>query len=146
MPAMPERTMPEIAAALFDLDDTLIDRRGAYDVFYRAFYDQHEAINDDISWPEAREFFWTLSPDNATNPRQAFGVIQERWPGVTGDPESHFHNYFKSMVANMEPLPGAMEFIEAMNASEFHGVSSRTVGNISMRRSNRPVLKRSCLS
>lgn len=109
--------LPEINAALFDLDDTLIDRRGAYDIFYRSFYDQHEVINENISWPEARDFFWTLSPDNATNPRQAFVAIQERWPGVTGDPDSHFHNYFKSMVANMEPLPGAMELIGALNSS-----------------------------
>ncbi len=109
--------MSEFRAALFDLDDTLIDRRSAYDIFYRSLYDQHEAINENISWPDARDFFWTLSPDNATDPRGAFLTIQERWPGVTGDADSHYHNYFKNMVANMRPLPGAVEFVEALNSS-----------------------------
>ncbi|MDA0232746.1 MAG: HAD family hydrolase [Chloroflexi bacterium] len=108
--------MPAIAAALFDLDDTLVDRRGAYDVFYRSFYDRNSAINDDVSWPEAKKFFWTLSPDNATDLRQAFIAIRDRWPGVEGDPESHFHSYFQSMVANMKPLPGAVELADALNS------------------------------
>lgn len=110
-------TSQEIKAALFDLDDTLVDRRGAYDVFYRSFYDRQDAINSDISWSEAKDFFWSLSPDNATNPREAFTVIQQRWQGVTGDPDSHFHNYFKNMVANMQPLPGAKEFVDDLNSS-----------------------------
>lgn len=107
----------ELKAVLFDLDDTLVDRRGAYDIFYRSFYDQHDSLSDDISWPDAKDFFWTLSPDNATNPRQAFLAIQQRWPGVKGGPDSHFHKYFKSMVANMKPLPGALELVEALNSS-----------------------------
>lgn len=109
--------LPELKAVLFDLDDTLVDRRGSYDIFYRSFYDQNDAVNEALSWPEAKAFFWTLSPDNATNPRQAFEAIQNRWPSVSGDPDSHFHNYFKSMIANMRPLPGAMELVEALNES-----------------------------
>ena len=108
---------PEIKAALFDLDDTLIDRHGAYDLFYRAFYDRNDAINESISWPEAREFFWSLSPDNATDPHRAFEVIKQRWPSVDGDPDSHYHNYFQGIVENMKPLPGAVDFIEALNMS-----------------------------
>ena len=109
--------LPDIKAALFDLDDTLIDRHGAYDLFYRSFYDKHQSINESIAWPEAKDFFWSLSPDNATNPRQAFEVIQERWPEVTGDPEEHYHNYFQGMVEHMQFLPGASDFVDALNAS-----------------------------
>ena len=36
---------------------------------------------------------------------------------MTGDADSHYHNYFKNMVANMRPLPGAVEFVEALNSS-----------------------------
>jgi len=107
----------EIKAALFDLDDTLLDRKSAYNAFYRSFYDRHEVINEDVSWPEAKEFFWSLSPNNATDPRAALLAIKQRWPGVTGDPESHYNDYFKGIVSHMRPLPGAIEFIDAMNAS-----------------------------
>lgn len=107
--------MPEIKAVLFDLDDTLVDRKGAYNLFHRAFYDHHDAINEVVPWPEAKEFFWTLSPDNTTDLRKAFTAIQDRWPGVDGDPDSHFHSYFESMVANVKPLPGAIELADALN-------------------------------
>lgn len=113
----PELRETDIRAVLFDLDDTLVDRRGAYDIFYRSFFDKNDALNDLLSWPEAKDFFWTLSPDNATDPRQAFEVIQARWPEISGDPDSHFHKYFESMVANMRPLPGALELAEALNSS-----------------------------
>lgn len=107
----------ELKAVLFDLDDTLVDRRGSYDIFYRSFFDRQDAVNETLSWPEAKDFFWTLSPDNATNPREAFKAIKERWPEVSGDPDSHFHSYFQSIVANMKPLPGAIELAEALNSS-----------------------------
>lgn len=102
-------------AALFDMDDTLIDRRSAYDDVYRVLYDQHSAINGSTSWEDALDFFWSLSPDNATEPRDAFRAIQEKWDGVTGDPDSHYNFYFSNMVKFMEVLPGAAEFIDWMN-------------------------------
>ncbi len=108
---------PEIKAVLFDLDDTLLDRSTAYDHFYRSFYDRHDSINEDVSWPEAREFFWSLSPNNATNPREAINEIQKRWPGISSDPETHYHDYFKGIVAGMRALPGAGEFVQALNES-----------------------------
>ena len=107
---------PGIKALLFDLDDTLLDRGSAYDQFYRSFYDRHDFISDDIPWTEAKEFFWTLSPDNATDSRQAFLAIKERWPSIEGNPDSHFHSYFRGMIANMMPLPGAVDLVDALNS------------------------------
>jgi putative hydrolase of the HAD superfamily len=111
-------TNHKFRAALFDMDDTLIDRRSAYDEVYRVLYNQHEAIHGSTSWEEALEFFWTLSPDNATEPREAFLKIQEKWPGVTGDPDSHYNFYFSTMVKFMKVLPGAVDFIDWMNSSD----------------------------
>jgi len=104
-------------AALFDMDDTLIDRRAAYDDVYRVFYDKHEAIKSTTSWEDALEFFWTLSPSNATNAFTAITEIQERWPGVPGDPDSHYKFYFSNMVKFMKVLPGAVDFINWMNSN-----------------------------
>ncbi len=112
-----KRRLPDIDAVLFDLDDTLVDRKGSYEIFYRSFYDRQDAVNETVSWPEAKDYFWTLSPDNATDPRQAFEAIQSRFPGVTGDPDSHYESYFKSIVANMKPLPGALELAESLNSN-----------------------------
>ncbi len=100
------------------MDDTLIDRRAAYDDVYRVVYDRHEAINSATSWEDALDYFWTLSPDNATVPRDAFIAIQNKWPGVTGDPDEHYDFYFEHMVKFMRVLPGAVDFIDWMNEKE----------------------------
>lgn len=113
-------TNQKFRAALFDLDDTLIDRRSAYDNVYRVFYDRHEAIHGSTAWEDALEFFWTLSPANATVPRQAFLDIQAKWSGVTGDPDSHYVFYFEQMVKHMKMLPEAMDFVDWMNTSKLH--------------------------
>lgn len=110
-------TSPEFRAALFDLDDTLVDRKSAYDVVYRIMYDKQEAIHGQASWEDALEFVWTLSHDNATSPREAFVKIQKRWPGVTGDPESHYQFYFTEMIKHLKMLPRAMDFVDWMNDS-----------------------------
>jgi len=57
------------------MDDTLIDRRSAYGDVCRVIYDKYESISSAASWEDALEYFWTLSPDNATVPRDAFIAI-----------------------------------------------------------------------
>jgi len=110
-------TSPKFRAALFDLDDTLIDRKSAYDDVYRTLYDQNEAISSTTSWLEALEYFWSLSPNNATEPRSAFREIQTRWPGVTGDADAHYQFYFENMVRFIRALPQAMDFVDWLNGS-----------------------------
>lgn len=100
------------------MDDTLIDRRGAYDDVYRVIYDKHEAIHSATSWEDALEYFWTLSPDNATVPRDAFIAIQNKWPGVIGDPDDHYNFYFEHMVKFIKVLPRAMDFVDWMNEGD----------------------------
>jgi putative hydrolase of the HAD superfamily len=105
-------------AALFDMDDTLIDRGRAYDDVYRTLYDREEAINSVSSWEEALEFFWSLSPNNATDANTAIYEIQKKWPGVPGDSKSHYNFYFSEMVKHMKVLPGAMDFVDWMNEND----------------------------
>jgi HAD superfamily hydrolase (TIGR01549 family) len=106
----------KFSAALFDMDDTLIDRHKAYGDVYRVLYDQHQVIHESMSWEDAYEYFWTLSPDNATEPREAFLAIQKKFPGIIGDPDSHYNFYFSNMVKFMKVLPGAIEFVDWMNS------------------------------
>ncbi|MDP6667610.1 MAG: HAD-IA family hydrolase [Dehalococcoidia bacterium] len=110
-------TIQKFRAVLFDLDDTLIDRRAGYNQVYRTLYDRHEAIHRATSWEEALEYFWGLSTNNATSPREAFVEIQRRWPGVPGNPDSHYDFYFEQMIRFVKVLPRAMEFIDWLNRS-----------------------------
>ena len=99
------------------MDDTLIDRRAAYDNVYRVVYDEQPAIHENTSWEDALEYLWSLSPDNATDPRQAILDIQAKWPGVVGNPDKHYDGYFSNMVKFMKILPGAVEFVDWMNSA-----------------------------
>ena len=106
----------KFSAALFDMDDTLIDRQSAYGDVYRVLYDQNEAIHDSTSWEDALEYFWTLSPGNTANANTAIFEIQKKWPGVPGDSKSHYNFYFSNMVKFIKVLPGAVEFVDWMNS------------------------------
>ena len=109
---------PPFRAVLFDLDDTLLDRRSAYEHAYRRFYEEQPAINRNASWDEARAFFWSLSPNNATDPRTAIVEIMRRWPGVKSDPETHRSYYFEKIIEGMAPLPGVPDFLAALNKAK----------------------------
>jgi len=106
----------KFSAALFDMDDTLIDRHSAYGDVYRVLYDQNEAIHDSTSWKDALEYFWTLSPDNTANANTAIFEIQKKWPGVPGDSKSHYNFYHSNMVKFIKVLHGAVEFVDWMNS------------------------------
>ncbi len=108
---------PVFQAVLFDLDDTLLDRRAAYDYAYHRFYDEQPAIHKACSWEEARTFFWWLSPNNATDARAAIVEIMRRWPGVNSDPETHHRYYFESLIDGLGLLPGVREFLAGLSAS-----------------------------
>lgn len=105
-------------AVLFDLDDTLLDRRSAYDHAYRCFYESQPSIRESTPWREAREFFWSLSPDNATDARTAIAEIMRRWPGVKSDPDTHEREYFYHLIEGLNPLPGVQDFVSALNAAK----------------------------
>ena len=104
-------------AALFDMDDTLIGREAAYGDVYRALYDGHDVIHSTTSWPDALEFFWSLSLGNMTDPQEAFVEIKKKWHAIAGDPDSHNTFYFEQMVRLVQMIPGAMDFIDWMNSS-----------------------------
>ena len=110
-------TNHQFRAALFDLDDTLIDRNSAYSEIYKVMFDQHEAIHGQSSWEDAHEYFWSLSQNNATDLRDAFIDIRKRWPGVPGNPDSHHDFYFTQMIKLVKILPGVMTFVDWMNSS-----------------------------
>ena len=104
-------------AVLFDLDDTLIDRKSAYEYMCRRFYDLHNEINSSITWVEARNFFWNLSPNNAANITDHIKQINKRWPTIPNEPEAHKKFYFEKMIENIKPLPGVNKFIKKLKRS-----------------------------
>ena len=57
--------LSEYKGVVFDLDDTLIDRKKAYSEIFTLLYNEHEVFNSKLTLEESLSFFWTLSPNNS---------------------------------------------------------------------------------
>ena len=108
-----------IRAALFDLDDTLLDRTSAFEATFREFYDTQKAINSTMGWDEAIDFFWSLSPHGTIDGQAAAVRIMERWPEIELKPVEFEAWFFNSMGRQAKPIAGAMEFVQELNESCF---------------------------
>ena len=101
---------------LFDLDDTLIDRKNAYEYMYKIFYDSHKEINSSLTWESAKEFFWSLSPNGAADQKKSIAAINKKWPSIPNDPVEHKRFYFETMINGLNALPNSYKFIKKINS------------------------------
>ena len=108
-----------IRAALFDLDDTLLDRGPAFEATFREFYDTQPEINSTIDWGAAIDFFWSLSPHGTIDAQDAALRITERWPSVPLEPVAFEEWFFRTMGEQAKPIDGAMGFVEELNNAGF---------------------------
>ena len=111
--------MEKPRAALFDLDDTLLDRNSAFEATFREFYETQKAINATTDWDEAIDFFWSLSPHGTIDGQDAAIRIMERWPLVQLDPVEFEAWFFNTMGRQAKPIDGAIEFVTELNEAQF---------------------------
>ena len=102
-------------AALFDLDDTLLGREGAFEATFRVFYDSQSAINSTTDWDAAIAFFWSLSPHGTIDAQDAAVRIMERWRGIELDPVEFEAWFFNTLASEAQLLDGALEFLNDLN-------------------------------
>ncbi len=114
-----EPEMEKLRAALFDLDDTLLDRNTAFEATFHKFYDTQPDINSTTDWGEALDFFWTLSPHGTINGRDAAVRIMERWPSIQHEPTEFEAWFFNTMGQQARPIEGAMDFVKELNEARF---------------------------
>ena len=111
--------MDKPRAALFDLDDTLLDRNTAFEATFREFYDTQPDINSTTDWGEAIDFFWSLSPHGTIDAQDAALRITERWPSVPLEPVEFEGWFFNTLGQQARPIEGAMEFVKELNDADF---------------------------
>ena len=111
--------MEKPRAALFDLDDTLLDRNTAFEATFRKFYETQPDINSTTDWGEALDFFWSLSPHGTINGQDAAVQIMERWPSVQHEPAEFEAWFFNTLGQQAKPIDGAMDFVKELNEARF---------------------------
>ena len=111
--------MEKPRAALFDLDDTLLDRNSAFEATFQQFYDTQTAINLTTDCDEALDFFWSLSPHGTIDGQDAAVRIMERWPSIELEPVEFEAWFFNTLGRQAKPIQGAMEFVKELNEAHF---------------------------
>ena len=106
-------------AALFDLDDTLLDRNTAFEATFREFYDTHPVINSTTDWGEALDFFWSLSPHGTIDAQDAAILITQRWPSIELDPVAFEEWFFNTLGQQAKPIEGVVGFLQELNEVRF---------------------------
>ena len=106
-------------SALFDLDDTLLDRASAYEATFLDFYNLQPLIADSTDWDDALAFFWTLSPPGAIDGQDAAVRIMERWPAIELDRIEFEAWFFNTLASKAKVIDGALELLDDLNAAGY---------------------------
>ncbi len=111
--------MEKPRAALFDLDDTLLDRSSAYEATYGEFYSLHREISDNADLDDEMEFFWSLSPHGTTDAQDAARQLMKRWPQIELEPVEFEAWFFNTLAKKAKVIDGALDLIHVLNDAQF---------------------------
>ena len=103
--------LSEYKGVVFDLDDTLIDRKKAYSEIFTLLYKEHEVFNSKLTLEESLSFFWTLSPNNSIDIKNAFSEIKLKFPTFKLDFETFYRFYYDNMINLVKPYDGIKDFL-----------------------------------
>ena len=103
--------LSEYKGVVFDLDDTLIDRKKAYSEIFTLLYNEHEVFNSKLTLEESLSFFWTLSPNNSIDIKYAFSEIKLKFPTFKLDFENFYRFYYDNMINLVKPYDGVKDFL-----------------------------------
>ena len=99
---------------VFDLDDTLIDRKEAYNKVFSNLYNEDQLFQKKFSFDEAMSFFWSLSPNNSIDVKKAHIEIKRIIPDFKFNYEEFYKYYYENLVKNIKPYPGAKMFLDEL--------------------------------
>ncbi len=103
-------------AVVFDMDDTLISRHGAFEIYAGEFYDRHDALHE-TTRQNAIEMLieWDGRGDN--DKVTYFGRLKERWPGLDIPTPELIEDFFTRLAAVVAPDYEANAFVEDLSAA-----------------------------
>ena len=108
---------PPIRAALFDLDDTLISRTGAFHRYISWFYDKHAGLQE-TPREEALALLSMLDGGGENDKAVYFTKIKERWPGVTEPADQLIEEFWRELARAVEPDRRALELVSSLTESD----------------------------
>jgi len=97
-------------AVLFDLDDTLLDRKASFKRFARLFYEREPALGASSTFEEVYAKLLELDGWGDAPKDVLFLRTRQIWPGIIATVEELFDFFWTELIASMRPIEGAIEF------------------------------------
>ncbi|MBL07169.1 MAG: hypothetical protein CL773_05545 [Chloroflexi bacterium] len=105
--------LSQYKGVVFDLDDTLIDRKSAYNQFIEIMHDNFEIFKH-FSKIKAQEYFWNLSPNNSFNIQKALEKIKSDFNEFNMNYEEFYEFYYDNMSRLVKPFNGVAKFLDEL--------------------------------
>ena len=105
-----------IESVLFDLDNTLIDRTGAFRSFCVELYGTNDAIRQACSEQEAVSFMVELDQDGMCDRRRLFEQVILKWPGSFEDEEEAVGMYMSRYPALASLDPSTLRLLDDLRS------------------------------
>jgi len=102
-------------AALFDLDDTLVDRRASFRRFTERFYETYSCVRASHSLEETYQELLRLDHWGHVPKDGVFTKVLGIWPGIGRSVEELVEFFWDELVAGMRPIEGALGFLRELS-------------------------------
>jgi putative hydrolase of the HAD superfamily len=106
---------PRFRAALFDLDDTLVDRVASFRRFTERFHETFPCVRATHTVEETYEAILAHDGWGHTPKDQVFSEVLRVWPGLGKSVEELIEFFWDELVAGMRPIDGVPEFLHDLN-------------------------------
>ena len=100
---------------MFDLDDTLVDRRASFLRFTQRFYETHPCVRASHSLEETHEELLALDHWGHAPKEGLFAKALGIWPGIDRSVEELVEFFWDELVAGMRPIEGAPGFLQELS-------------------------------
>ena len=102
-------------AVLFDLDDTLVDRRASFRRFAGRFYETFPSVRASHSLEETYRELLTVDKWGHVPKDEVFAEVLGVWPALGRSVEELVEFFWDELVAGMRPIDGAPEFLRELS-------------------------------
>ena len=102
-------------AVLFDLDDTLVDRRASFRRFAERFRETFPSVRASHSLEETYRELLTVDKWGHVPKDGVFTKVLGIWPGIDRSVEDLVEFFWDELVAGMRPIQGAPEFLRELS-------------------------------
>ena len=106
------------SAVLFDLDNTLADRDGAFLAWARWFARAHLGLRRRQAIDEAVAVLTAIDADGRTAKQELFSAVRDRYPSLSEDVDILAATFRQQLLGSLPPLAaGAARLIDALDAA-----------------------------